>query len=140
MKKAIWIPKDLKDEIEARGDNRSGIISRDLKRLYHMYHGSLPCGINEPEAGLICEVMKRTIDVSGHLDNLLWAEVDDQCNYYGLDKKWGVDKDSLVKRLRHMDDIQRMALIDAAERFWKPEKPKWESVREIFGMPQKDGQ
>jgi hypothetical protein len=46
----------------------------------------------------------------------IWAALEDAEDQYF--EKWGVDPTELIERIRELDDLQRMALIDAIERFW----------------------
>lgn len=55
-------------------------------------------------------------EANGHSSaTLIWANVSDS---EGLGDKWGIDQDSLVKRLSAMTDSQLVAIDEAISRFW----------------------
>ncbi len=133
MKTDIWLRDDLAAEIAARGTNRSGTISRDLERLYTLYQRNLPRDLTIQEACLIVDVLNGTL-MDANSAGLLYAEVEDGCNLEGLAEKWGIDGPALVGKLK-VNDIQALAIIDAAERFWStPDDQRSipETVREVF--------
>jgi|GEM_PF-1448512 len=117
----ITVPPALADEITARakgGRERSTTIARDLSRLYELYKLALrEIPLTTGEACLICDVLNGTLmDVSSAA--FLWAEVEDGIRLDGLGTKWNVDGAALVQRLKNLDRLTCLALVDAAERFW----------------------
>lgn len=113
----------LDGKISERVDTDNGlsgglVAKRDLERYYHLLTGALP-ELSEAEAMAICDVCNGY--VSG--DNpkspgLMWVSVDDAIRGDGLADKWGIATD-FGERLRAMPEIARIALVDAAERFWR---------------------
>jgi hypothetical protein len=49
----------------------------------------------------------------------LWAEIQEAIELDGLDKKWGIDGEKLVKKLRNASPTALFALYDMAQRFYK---------------------
>lgn len=131
----IYLPDSLLPEILARGDNRSGIISRDLERLYTLYSRALatiPLQLNE--AYLIVDALNGTL-MDANTAKLLWAEIEDSIKLDHLDKKWQVEGKALVEKIRNLNEIQSLAIIDAAERFWIEQREGEEAEKalcEIF--------
>ncbi|MEW8957836.1 MAG: hypothetical protein AB2448_01800 [Moorella sp. (in: firmicutes)] len=135
---AIYIPDHLLAEISTRGDNRSGIISRDLERLYTLYRRALAqVTLSVEEACLIVDALNGA-KFEADTARLLWAEIEDACNLDHLDEKWQVDGQALVQKLRELNEIQALALVDAAERFWEAsdvgERDVREAVKEFFNI------
>lgn len=117
-KVTITLPPNVIEDIDSRGDNRSGSIARDLDRLYTLYkHALRDIPLSVGEACLLCDVLNGTM-MDANSAVLLWAEVSDGVRLNGLDRKWDVDGKAFVARLRALDHIHALALIDAAERFW----------------------
>lgn len=115
---SITMPPDVDAEVEARGPIYSNVIARDLDRLYSMYRRALArTPLTTQEACLLCDALNGSL-MDAPSAHLLYAEIDDACRLDHLDAKWHVDRQGFVARLREMDDIQCMALVDAAERFW----------------------
>jgi hypothetical protein len=109
-------PNTLK-RIKERGAV-STIIERDMNRLYDMYERALrQIPLTIEEACLICDHLKGTVNDPSSA-SILWASIEDGISLNGLDKKWGIDGQELVSKLRKLSEIQSMALIDAVERFW----------------------
>ncbi len=135
---AIYLPDPLLAEVSSRGDNRSGIISRDLERLYTLYRRALAqVPLTVEEACLIVDALNGA-KLEADTARLLWAEIEDACHLDHLDEKWQVDGRALVQKLRELNEIQAMALVDAAERFWEAsdagERDIGEAVKEFFNV------
>ncbi len=114
------VPQELEKEIIARG-NPSEVIRRDLERLYTLYRRALR------RINLTPEEMKLIADSLNGLNGtimdastapMLWAQVEDAIKLDRLDQKWGVNGRELVEKLRELTDIEALAVVDAAERFW----------------------
>lgn len=118
MKTTIYITEGLLKEVEKRGQNRSLVITRDLERYYELLDRALKqVKLTKREACLITDVLNGHLAVAVSA-KLLWAEVEDAIELDGVDKKWEVDGKKLVEKLKGLNELQGMALIDAAERFW----------------------
>jgi hypothetical protein len=131
---SIVLDPDIAAELDTRGDNRSAVIRRDLERLYTLYQRSLPRDLTEAEACLICDVMNGTL-MDANTAHMLYAEVEDGIALEGLAEKWEIDGPALVEKLKALSDIQCLAVIDAAERFWSTPDDRRSipgTVRELF--------
>lgn len=118
IKTSISLDPRLDTQIASRGENRSGVINRDLERLYTLYSRAIrEVSLSADEACLIVDTLNGTL-MDANTARLLWANVEDACTLDHLDKKWEVDGPALVEKLQGLNDIQAMALVDAAERFW----------------------
>lgn len=128
---AIWMTADIEKELEARGDNRSGTISRDLGRLYGLYRRALRrVRLTPGEAALICRVVDGTT-FDANTASTLWAAVQDACQVEGVAESYGVNGDALVEKLRRLDDAALMAVVDAAERALRLGEPIEEAVVKV---------
>lgn len=114
---AIYLPPSTVAELEARGwdENRSGTISRDLERLYGLYRRALRnVQLTVPEALALCSIIQGSrYDAS--TVRLLPFAVEDADRLEGLGQTFGIDASQLAAKLRSLDDLTLMALIDAAE-------------------------
>lgn len=114
----LYLRDEIEKEIRSRGENRSWIISRDLERLYALYRRAIrETPLEYREACLIVDALNGSI-MDANTATMLWASIEDACKLDGLDKKWEVDGSALVEKLRGLNVLQAMALIDAAERVW----------------------
>jgi len=117
----LTLPPDLFQAVTSRvrgPRERSATIARDLGRLYDLYKLALrEIQLTASEACLICDVLNGTWMDVGSADTL-WAEVADGIRLNGLDQKWGVDGEALIAKLKGLDRLTCLALVDAAERFW----------------------
>lgn len=131
---SLRIDDELLMAVESRGTNRSEVIRRDLSRLYRLYERALlQVDLSVQEALLIVDALISAYSTADDAA-MLWADVEDAIRLDRLDQKFGVDGEKLVEKLRGLSEIQAMALIDAAERFWiqKGDKPPEEVVRKVF--------
>lgn len=107
---------EIERELAARGDNPNLVAKRDLERYYALLRQSLPT-FSRSEASLIVDALNGTL-IEPHTARLLWAAIDDAL-YDGLAEKWGVDGLALVARLRRLTPFEALAVVDAAERYWR---------------------
>ena len=124
---SIHLRDELDEQIKSRG-SRSTVITRDLERLYTLYRRALSqVRLSNNEACLIVDVLNGSImDATP----LLWANIEDGINLDGLDQKWSIDGPALVEKLRKLNEIQTLAVVDAAERFWTDESLHSRDIRE----------
>jgi len=131
-KTSVSLRPAILEQLDARGA-RSTVINRDLERLYTLYRRALAkIDLTVEEACLIVDALSpngSTIDANSA--RLLWASIEDACRLDGLDKKWNVDGQQLVQKLQQLNELQCMAIADAAERFWFGPDRDDEDIREI---------
>lgn len=126
----VSLPNDLLAQIDERGQARSTTISRDLERLYALYRRALrQIDLTVDEACLIVDALNGSLTTADDA-SLLWARVEDAIHYEKLDEKWNVDGRALVDKLRGLNEIQALAVADAAERFWEIESADNRDIRE----------
>lgn len=127
---SVSMYQPLINQIEERGEARSTIISRDLERLYTLYRRSLRrVNLTIDEACLVVDALNSSL-MTADTAHLLWASIEDAIQHEDLAKKWGVDGKVLVEKLQSLNEIQSMAVIDAAERFWSQQKYRDQDMRE----------
>lgn len=130
---SVTLTPEVLKELDARGP-RSTIINRDLDRLYTLYRRALAqVGLTTREALLIADALNGIL-MNVTTVPLFWAQVQDAITLEHLDRKWQVDGQALVEKLRNLNEIQALAIIDAAERFWVQSQGEdvENQVRELF--------
>ncbi|MDQ3802514.1 MAG: hypothetical protein M3416_01465 [Acidobacteriota bacterium] len=117
---SFYADKKLVEQIDARNDNRSEAISRDLEFYYMLLadaRRALKATLTGEELYLICDALNGTI-----IDTLsvkyLRQEIVDAIELNGLDKKWKVDRHALDKKFAGMTLVELCALGDAVRYFW----------------------
>jgi len=133
------IRPEVLEQLDARGP-RSTIADRDLERLYALYARALQRVVPSfsiDELCLIVDALNGTLhDVRSGVR--FWIGVEDSIELDGLAQKWNVDALALMEKLRPLDELTCMAIVDAAERFWCGEKYRnmdvHEGVRDAFGI------
>ena len=135
----ISMAENVLKQVEERGKARSTVITRDLDRLYTLYRRVLRrTNLSLDEACLITDALNGSL-MTADTAHLLWASIEDAIKYERLDEKWNVNGKALVQKLRcTLNEIQTMAVIDAAERFWNNEKYRDQDMKigvaECFGL------
>ena len=134
----VSMAEDVLKLVEERGEARSTVITRDLERLYTLYRRALRrVDLSLDEACLITDALNSSF-MTADTAHLLWASIEDAMKYEGLQEKWEVDGKALVEKLRSLNEIQSMAIIDAAEKFWNNEKYRDQDMKigvtECFGI------
>lgn len=126
----------------SRGRGGYGITARrDLARYYTILEKNLP-KFRQNEAGLILEVLLQE-RVEVEYSHLLWAVIDDAIQARELDQRWNVDGLALVARIRALNPIEKLALIDAGDEArtiyyeYPPPLPEKERREKIFSIVQR---
>lgn len=111
---------ELETKLKARGadSERHSIAKRDLERYYKLLERELKqLEFTVAELRLMADLANGTL-FEPHTVSLLWANVADSAKE-GYGKKWDVDVDVLVGKLRELSFAQTMALVDALECWWQ---------------------
>lgn len=114
----------LRRELTARGGVERGegvgvVAKRDLERYYEALRRALAdVDLNYEEAYALCDVLNGVI-LDATTIPLMWAQVADAIRHNNLARKWGIDGESLILRLRSYSYIQLLAIVDAVERWWR---------------------
>lgn len=113
-------PGPLADALAARGGaenaSASQVAQRDLGRYYDALALALASvEMTEGEAGLIVDALNGTIIDTAAVSGLHYEIADALPD---LAEKWEVDGVALRAKARGWSYLQRLAICDAAERFW----------------------
>ena len=133
-KTSIYLREELEEKLKVRGKETSSLINRDLERLYSLYQRSLrQVQLTPAEACLIVDSQNGTLH-DARSAPMLWGGIEDSINLDGLAEKWEIDGPALVEKLKQLNDLQCMSIIDAAERFWEecPQGNIREDVKRFF--------
>lgn len=110
----------------------------DLRRYRQVLPDLLSeVSLSQAEASLVCEACNGSWVFAGadpQADDCLWwpAQVVDAIRLNQLHRKWEVDAESLLAKLRSLTPPQLVAVKDAIERFWdEPERQTGELLREL---------
>jgi len=117
---SISLMPDVVASIETRGDERSTTINRCLGRYFAVLDDSrrkLAELLSDAEMGLILDVFNGTLFAEPFGIQLVDREVSDSL-VDGYAEKWKCDGPALVKKLRGLDYVDQVALVDVVERWW----------------------
>lgn len=117
-----------------RSDSRSvsSLLDTVAGRYHYLVVKKLPA-LSEPEWALIFDALNGVwhdqpqLAVSGLAHGIADAIAMD-----GLGDKWDVDGDTLVGRIEGMDAVEKLAVIDAAERWWSSDRLGADSFRDAL--------
>jgi hypothetical protein len=117
----VYLQADVIAQMQSRNTQETAIgwfANREIERLYALYSDAInDVKLTTAEACLIVDMLNATM-MDERSARMLWAEADDAIRLDGLDKKWNVDGNELVVKLRSLTTIQAMAFVDASDRFW----------------------
>lgn len=101
-----------------RGDLKAGTVAqRDLGRYYDALALALgQVDLTTGEAMLIIDALNGTL-IEVTTAQMLHYEIADSMGD-GLAQKWGIDGKGLVEKVRSWSLLQRLAVVDAVERWW----------------------
>lgn len=111
-------PLDGLIEARMRGDLKAGAVAqRDLTRYYDALALALSqVQLTINEAMLIIDALNGSF-IDLNLAQLLHYEIEDSFGD-GLAEKWQIDGPALLGKVRDWSLLQRIAVVDAVERWW----------------------
>jgi hypothetical protein len=122
QKLSISLDERLLPELDARGEERSAVLSRDLARYYALLRearAQLRERLTPGELSAVIDVLNGHLFSPDILRGIeIWANVEDGCRLDGLDRKWEIDGAALVEKLKGLSLPEVHTLADATERFW----------------------
>lgn len=101
---------DLERQITERGENLNTVGKRDLER----YYNAIPCFVpsfTEDEALFLCQVFNGSRDIN---PDKVWDDVAEAIQ----ETQTTFDAATLLDRLNALSKGERIALVDAIERYW----------------------
>lgn len=142
MNRSVYFREDLHREIMKRclDMSFSSTVTRDLERLYTLYEMTLPTiDLSMNEAMLIADALNGVILDINLMPGVLYMEITDAVKIDNLDKKWGVNTDALIEKIKGYSLLQVLTVVDAVERFWNAvvsgaNKNAEEILKECFKM------
>ncbi len=126
------------------GLSNGGVAARDLERYYRLVERTLQ-GIvfSVAEASAIVDACNGTFWDSYSLFDGLALGLEDAISGDQLDQKWGIDGERLLAKLRALEPVQHLAIVDAIERFWVSvgfqSRDREEILREVGLLRRKRG-
>lgn len=125
---SITMPAHTLAQIEARqarpGEeqsyDRSATIAKALDRYFYALASArrgLRSRFSEAEQGILLDVANGALFAAPCAVGFIEAEVA-AAIVDGVADKWGVDGPALIKKLKALSYTEKLALIDAAERWW----------------------
>lgn len=118
---SIYIGDDMQAYIAAHqgdGDSASGIINTAVDRLRYLLQTAEP-DLTDAEWTLIYNTQSSAATMPpAQTVSAIVGTVEDSIALDHMDREYGVDGPSLVAKLRALDRLGRMAVIDRAERWW----------------------
>lgn len=134
----------LHEQVQQRvddGETLSFAAKRELERHCQILALDLArVDLTPDEAMLLLDALNGAT-WEGWSATLLWANGEDSLP--GLADKWGVDGRALVQKLRALTPGQSLAVVDAAERWWRRPQAEGESredsLRRVGLLPQDSG-
>lgn len=120
----IYLGEPLKRLLEAAGsENRSGRINTMAECYEEIIADELQHGVGRLSTGEWCAIVDANnpgwgvFAGNGQVDaQLAWANVADMDEDLG--KKWAIDRDALVAKMRAMRPAARIAVYEVVSRFW----------------------
>lgn len=121
-KQSVSLPSPILDALRLRDEsNLSGAITRSLTRYFVLLayeRRDLRSQYSDKECSLILDACNGSAFFDAFSIRMLPAGVEDAIRFDKLDRKWGVDGPALVAKLQATTFSQRIALVDAVQRWW----------------------
>ncbi len=76
------------------------------------------------EKMLVVDALKGIILLRFNAGAQIALEVEDAIRLQHLDKKWSVNRDTLLTKLKHFNADAALGLLDAVDKFWKQGETK----------------
>jgi len=120
QKISISLSDRLAAQIDTRGSVRSQALAQSLERYFFILDSArrrLAEMLSDQETALILDALNGTGFFEPFSIHLVDAEIADALAD-NLASKWQVDADALTEKLRQLSYTEKVALVDAAERWW----------------------
>ena len=107
--------------LNSRGDNANEIARRDLTRYYVLINATLPMIQEQFSDQREWALLRDTIAGAPGLDyspKALLVSVADAIQIDRADQRFDVDGADLLRRLRALNPLELMTLLDMTERWW----------------------
>lgn len=148
IKKSIWIgdeaEKTIKEHNFSGEINWSGTINELIKRYDYLIESNMP-DLNEHEKNAMYEITNGRMsndNLKVEVDSLRWSVSDGieyNANFVHLLESGGVDPKDFLNKVKSWTDAERLAVIDACERFWnqgqKEDSDQLKSIDKIKAYP-----
>lgn len=114
-------------------------IEEDLGRYYLMLSETLRAmRFSRNEAMMMCDicqnaaVFRRTLNTLSAASLILYANFRDGIILDQIDRKWGVEGEAFLERVKNFTPLEALAVFDAVERFWnEPQKDEDKRLLEV---------
>ena len=115
IRTTIYIPEEIQRLLG--GDTGSARINGVVSRYARIVAEAQPALTTSQWLAVLdaCNGLALLDDAGTDMTSYLWAEIADTP---GLGAKWDVDQDALVRRVRAMPYVSRVAIAEAARAFW----------------------
>ncbi|BER92704.1 hypothetical protein [Atrimonas thermophila] len=116
----VYIDKEMQDFFSKRNYAPAGRIAREMLKVMaiSMQEELKKLNLTLPETKLILDALNGLLITDPAQIKYLWAEIEDTIKLDDLDKKWGVNGEELVSKLRNASLPALYAIWDVAQRFW----------------------
>lgn len=116
---SVKISNNTVDYVKSRFDFASSGVEEILNRYKELIAiEKRNLGLTKNEAMLIVDSLNATIKDMMVIHGLEY-NIEDGIHYEGLDEKWEVDGKALVEKLKSMNNLQRLAILDCVEYYWQ---------------------
>lgn len=116
---SVKISNNTVDYVKSRFDFASSGVEEILNRYKELIAiEKRNLGLTKNEAMLIVDSLNATIKDMMVIHGLEY-NIEDGIHYEGLDEKWEVDGKALVEKLKSMNNLQRLAILDGVEYYWQ---------------------
>lgn len=116
----LYADKEMQDFFSRRSYAPAGRIAREMIKLMaiSMREELNKLNLSLPEVKLVLDALNGLLITDPTQIKYLWVEIADAIKLDGLDKKWNVDGEELISKLRNAPLPALYALWDTAQRFW----------------------
>jgi hypothetical protein len=115
----VTISNEFVDYVKSRFDFASSGVEEILNRYQQLITiEKRKLGLSKNEIMLIIDSLNSTMK-DMMVVQMMHASVEDSCHYDNLDKKWEVDGKVLAEKIKNMNNLQRLAILDGVEYYWK---------------------
>jgi len=142
-KLSVSMPEPVAAALLARGDTPSSAITRLVMRYVGLLSDArreLRSQFTDQECALVLDACNGVAFVDMFSIRLMPEGVAGAIEIDNLDAKWQLDGDALMAKLRATTLTQRMALVDAIQRWWDGELPATSDYAALLADPEPDKQ
>lgn len=119
-RKSVFLSTEVERAIDRRGGNQSKVLRNIVERYVKLSEHFSPLPqLTDDEKKLVLEALEgKNLSGAAIMQGVVVKLIEDAMQK-GLDQKWRINKEAMMRKLYGLNFAAEMAMLDAAEIYWE---------------------